>query len=111
MSVKDRVTTLVAASIFLGGFAVAAQAADIKFKVKNDSSSNFSEITARVNGTRKWSNNQIAKGELEPLQTLSVILKAAKKTCLIDLKAVYADGELLFKMRYDVCKYPKISLH
>ncbi len=111
MSFHQNALAALAACMMLGASIGTADAADRKVTIKNDTSSDFSRLYVRAKGTKSWGKNLFGSTRLSPQDSIVIELKDGSSQCIFDFKADYYDGESQFKMKWDACKRPTLTLN
>jgi len=100
-------TALVAAAL---AFATPALAEDLNITVKNNTSTELTELYVSHVGTNSWEEN-ILSGKVAPGEDLSVDIADGRTTCSYDIKAVFSDGGTAEFRDQNLCETTEFSVH
>ncbi len=100
-------TAFVAAAL---AFATPALAEDLQISVKNNTSTQLTELYVSHVGTNSWEEN-ILSGKVEPGEDLSVDITDGRTTCKYDIKAVFSDGGTAEFRDQDLCEVTEFTVH
>jgi hypothetical protein len=101
---------LIAAVAALALFATPALAEDLHVQIKNNTSTDMTELYVSHVGTNSWEEN-ILPEPAEPGSTQPVDITDGRSTCHYDIKAVFSDGGTAEFRDQDLCETTTFSVH
>jgi hypothetical protein len=99
-----------AAVAALALMATPALAEDLQITVKNNTSTELTELYVSHVGTDSWEEN-ILSGSVESGQDLAVTIADGRTTCSYDIKAVFSDGGHAEFRNQNLCETTTFSVH
>jgi hypothetical protein len=99
-----------AAVAVLALMATPALAEDLSITVKNNTSTDLTELYVSHVGTNSWEEN-ILSGTVDPGQDLAVTIADGRSTCEYDIKAVFSDGGHAEFRNQNLCETTTFSVH
>ena len=91
-------------------FATPALAEDLHITVKNNTSTDMTELYVSHVGTNSWEEN-ILPESAEPGASQPVDIEDGRSTCEYDIKAVFSDGGHAEFRNQNLCETTTFSVH
>jgi hypothetical protein len=101
---------LIAAAAALAFAVTPALAEDLHITVKNNTSTELTELYVSHVGTNSWEEN-ILDGTVSPGEDLAVTIADGRSTCEYDIKAVFEDGGHAEFRDQNLCETTTFSVH
>lgn len=101
---------LIAAAVALAFAVTPALAEDLEITVKNNTSTDLTELYVSHVGTNSWEEN-ILSGTVDPGEDLAVTIADGRSTCEYDIKAVFSDGGKAEFRNQNLCETTTFSVH
>jgi hypothetical protein len=109
MKVHSSIKTLVAATALAIPFMtlsvknVSAQQEDLSFTVVNRTGSALQDFYLSPTGLSDWEDDILGRDMLYSGESATISVEDGRRTCLYDLRGVFADGEVLEDYRVNLC--------
>lgn len=82
----------------------ASNAADRRVNIINETSVTMREFYASNIGTNNWEEDILGDSVLRPGRSVRINIDDGSGYCVFDLKAVFVDGDVVIKRRFNVCR-------
>lgn len=102
MGVKRGLTWAVAAVCAATG--VAAEAADRRVTIVNDTGYTIVRFYASSENAGTWEEDILGQDTLKPRNSVRINIDDGTGACMFDFKAVFSDGDTMIRKGIDVCK-------
>jgi len=99
-----------AAAAALALLATPALAEDLHITIKNNTSTDLTELYVSHVGTNSWEDNILPEAA-EPGSTQPVDIEDGRTTCEYDIKAVFSDGGKAEFRNQNLCETTTFSVH
>src|SRR5437762_512876 len=98
------------AALCLVGFSFAAEAADVKFDLVNNSARAIKNFFTSPTETANWEEDVLGEETIPPGQTDTVTISTAGDQCLYDMRFIMEDDAELVVDGIDVCTLSSYTL-